>query len=118
MTAVTKAGTLLGGYTTEMAWETRQRGGRYYTRSRRQDGRVVREYVGGGALGELAALHDAQESRRRKEADERGRVMLDQLKPLVTLVGELDEAADTMLRAYLVAGGYRKRKGEWRMERD
>jgi hypothetical protein len=101
-----------------MAWETRQRGGRYYTRSRRQDGRVVREYVGGGALGELAALHDAQESRRRKEADERERVMLDQLKPLVTLVGELDEAADTMLQAYLVAGGYRKRKGEWRMERD
>jgi hypothetical protein len=101
-----------------MAWETRERGGRYYTRSRREDGRTVREYVGAGAVGELAALHDAQERRRRKEVDERGRAMLDQLRPLVALVGELDEAADTMLRAYLVAGGYRKCKGEWRMERD
>jgi hypothetical protein len=108
-----------GGYTTQMAWERRERGTRYYTRSYRdEDGRVVREYIGGGALGELAALHDAQERCRRKEADERGRAMLDKLKPLVTLVGELDEAADTMLRAYLVAGGYRKRKGEWRIKRD
>ena len=42
-------------------WEKRERGGLYYTRSRKVHGRVVREYVGGDALGELAALMDAQE---------------------------------------------------------
>jgi hypothetical protein len=99
-----------------MAWETRERGGRYYTRSRREDGRVVREYVG-GALGELAALRDAQERRRRKEADERGRAFVNQAEELAAPVLELCEAADVLLRAHLVAAGFAKHKGLWRLKR-
>jgi hypothetical protein len=100
-----------------MAWETRERGGRYYTRSRREDGRVVREYVGAGAVGELAALRDAQERRRRKEADERGQALLKQAGELAAPVSELCEATDVLLRAHLVAAGYARHKGEWRLKR-
>ena len=42
-----------------MGWETRQRGGRYYIRSKKVKGRVVREYIGGGDLGELASAMEA-----------------------------------------------------------
>jgi hypothetical protein len=43
-------------------WERRARGGLYYTRSRKEAGRVVREYICGGVLGEVAALHDSNRS--------------------------------------------------------
>ena len=48
-------------------WERRERGGLYYTRSRREDGRVVREYIGGSVLGEIVALEDECERRQREE---------------------------------------------------
>ena len=40
-----------------MGWEIRERGGRYYTRSRKFGGRVVREYIGGGSIAALIDDH-------------------------------------------------------------
>ena len=51
-----------------MSWETRERGGPYYTRTRRVNGHQIREYVGGGILGQEAAEIDAEE-RERREAE-------------------------------------------------
>jgi hypothetical protein len=40
-------------------------GGLYYTRSRRVGGRVVRQYVGGGLPGQIAAQMDTEQRMRR-----------------------------------------------------
>ena len=45
-----------------MGWDR----GRYYTRSRKVNGRVVREYVGAGRVAELVAQLDALEKQQRE----------------------------------------------------
>ena len=102
-----------------MAWEKRKRGGAYYTRSRKVDGRVVREYVGGGALGEQAALRDAKERQQREEEAAARREERERLEELAGLVDEFCEAVETVARATLLAAGFRQHnRGEWRRRRD
>ncbi len=99
-------------------WESRERGGRYYTRSRKVDGRVVREYVGGGVLGEIAALEDTYERRRREEEAAAWKEEREQMEALDGLTEELYEAAEILAKAALVAAGYHQHKrGEWRKRR-
>ena len=102
-----------------MAWEKRKRGTSYYTRSRKVDGRVIREYVGGGVLGEIAALEDTYERRRREEEAAYWREERERLRALVSSVEELCEAAEVIARAALIASGYhRHNRAEWRRRRD
>jgi hypothetical protein len=98
-----------------MAWEKRERGGLYYTRSKKVNGRVVREYVGGGLLGEISARMDADERRQREEQAALWRGERERLEALDGLTEELYEAAEVLAKAALLAGGYRQHKrGEWR----
>jgi hypothetical protein len=102
-----------------MAWERRKRGGLYYTRSRKVEGQVVREYVGGGVLGEIAAQMDAHERQSRTEETALRRAERERLEGLVALVDELCEAAEILARATLTGAGYhRHKRGEWRKKRD
>jgi hypothetical protein len=100
-----------------VAWEERERGGRYYTRSRREGGRVVREYVGRGPLAELAAQEDRErreleEARREREGEE-----MERLRALAAPVLEVSEAAEILAHAHFVAAGYHRHKGEYRRAR-
>ena len=100
-------------------WERRERGGPYYTRSRKEGGRVVREYVGGGTLGEIAALEDEYERRRREEEAAFWKEERERLEGLMAPIDELCEAAEVLARAALVAAGYRRHnRGEWRKRRE
>ena len=98
-----------------MGWETRQRGGRYYTRSQRQGGHVVCVYVGGGERGEQAAAADAL-ARERREAERaahtRERLQHDTVE---AQLAAWYAAVDTQIHAALTAAGYHQHKrGEWR----
>jgi hypothetical protein len=100
-------------------WERRERGGPYYTRSRKEGGRVVREYVGRGALGEIAALEDEYERRRREEEASFCKEERERLEGLMAPVDELCEVAEVLARAALVAAGYRRHnRGGWRKRRE
>ena len=100
-------------------WERRKRGGLYYTRSHKVDGKVLREYVGGGLLGQLAAQMDAQERWRREEEaaawkEEQGRI-----DALIAPLEELCEGAEILAHAALLVSGYhRHNRGEWRKRRE
>ena len=102
-----------------MAWETRGRGTRYYTRSRRVNGRVVRQYFGAGLIGELAAEMDADrraELERKRHAWEAER---EEFEAIDEQVKELDQACASLMRSVLEEAGYHQHKrGEWRKRRD
>ena len=98
-----------------MGWE---RGCRYYTRSRRENGRVVREYVGRGENGCLAALLDtearAEKIRHRKEVESE----VASIEELDAPLNELNALADAAVRDVLEAAGFRQHnRGEWRKRR-
>jgi hypothetical protein len=100
-------------------WERRERGGLYYTRSRKVSGRVVREYVGGGLLGQLAARMDAKERRRREEEAAARKEEQERMEALTAPVEELCEGVEILARATLLASGYRRHnRGEWRKKRE
>lgn len=101
-----------------MGWETRERGTRYYTRSKRRDGRVLREYVGGGLSGWLAAEGDRIDRERRVAQALNEKEELESLEALVSPVVELSEAAQILLRAHLIADGCHRHKGTWRRARE
>jgi hypothetical protein len=102
-----------------VAWEHRERGGRYYTRSRRspEDGRVLREYVGSGPLAELAAEEDRKKRELAEAERKREKTELEHLKALIAPVEELSEAAEILAHAHLIAAGYHRHKGEYRRAR-
>ncbi len=99
-----------------MALETRD-GNLYYYRHVRDGDRVRKVYVGSGELARIAYEQDlikraAEEHKRKEEREER-----EKLETLVSSVEELSEVAEIITRAYLIASGYRRYQGHWRLKR-
>jgi hypothetical protein len=86
------------------------KGGRYYTRSRKVNGRVVREHVGNDDAARGAAELAADRRAQRREE----RAWLEALDAALTA---LCARADLLARAALVAAGFHQHKGEWRKRR-
>jgi hypothetical protein len=89
-----------------MAWESRKGRGRYYTRSRRRGGRVVREYLGAGEMAELTSR--AAELRRKRLAttSQDRREWKAAVDALDSTVADACEAIDLLAQAALLVAGY------------
>jgi hypothetical protein len=98
-----------------MSWETRANGNRYYTRSRRVNGRIEREYVGGGEIGELSEQMDAMKREERQQRAEAIREAKSQMDGFDELLTQLETVADSIGRGLLIAAGYHQHnRSEWR----
>ena len=99
-----------------MAWE-RRGSNLYYYQSKRIDGRVRKKYVGTGHVAQALAHADETIRKSRAAHSKRTRVELEEARTLASAGEELCEAADILAVAQLVAAGYHRHKGEWRMRR-
>ena len=95
----------------------RRDGRLYYYRSVRDDERVRKVYVGAGEFARICSETDVLQRTSRRAQRERERAEQERMEGLVALVEEFSEAAQVLVTAHLVAGGYRKHKGEWRRAR-
>jgi hypothetical protein len=92
--------------------------GRYYTRSRKVNGRVVREYFGAGREAALVARMDALQREQREAERAARRAKRAELEALDAPLNELNDLADLLAHAALVAAGFhRHKRGEWRKRR-
>jgi len=100
-----------------MAWE--QRGEkRYYYHSERVGSRVVRRYIGTGAIAELAATaDDLRRLERAIEIRER-RAEQERLAAAEAPLLELCELSERLAHAALLAAGFHRHdRGAWRRTR-
>jgi hypothetical protein len=81
------------------------------------DGRVRKKYVGAGEVAQAIGRSDETIRRSRVVQSERARGELEEARTLVSAGEELCEAADILAVAQLVAAGYHRHKGQWRMRR-
>ena len=101
-----------------MGWETRNGRGRYYTRSKRVNGRVVRAYLGSGKAVEARAELDALDRQERKRQEESFRAACERLDAAERAAAEFSALVDTLAQGVLVAAGYlQHNRGEWRRRR-
>ena len=97
-----------------MAWENH---GRYYTRSKRVAGRVVREYIGCGFLAEIEAQHDDVKREERRRAREHIKNEQDADRAQAADMVDYCNAVNAVLARALEAAGYHNHKGQWRLKR-
>lgn len=89
------------------------------TRSRRCEGKVIREYIGSDETAKVIAKIDEIERQVRKAELDEQREVRAELEAIDTHVEQLGEVADVLMRAVLIASGYHQHKGgEWRKYRE
>jgi hypothetical protein len=92
--------------------------GRYYTRSKKINGRVVREYFGAGPAAASIAQLDALQREQREAEQAVRRATRAELEARDAPLNDLNDLADLLAHAALVVAGFhRHNRGEWRKRR-
>jgi len=100
-----------------MGWERRQRGGRYFYRSVRVDGRPRKVYLGNGPAARAQARLDQARRRERHDAREALRAEQARLAAAEVALDGFRLLTGLLLRATLLLGGLHEHRGEWRRRR-
>jgi hypothetical protein len=100
-----------------MGWEKRERGRLYYTRSRWEDGHVVRDYFGCGQAAEAIAQLDAHARAMHLWMAARKRAEQARLEALDVQLDNYHRKVDRLMRSTLIALGFYQHRGEWRRRR-
>lgn len=100
-----------------MAWVVRGNG-RYYYRSRRVGKRFVKDYLGGGLAGELAAQQDAEIRERRRREKAEVTHLATTLQDAEDLLAELDRGVELLVATEMLAGGFHRHGKTWRRKRE
>jgi|RhiMethySRZTD1v2_1073278.scaffolds.fasta_scaffold4489335_1 hypothetical protein len=80
---------------------------KYFYRSRRMNGRVVKEYLGSGERAESNARQDAE-----------FRVLRKQIEKYARTLDEIERLNNLFIEAWMLAAGYHKpNRGPWRKRR-
>ena len=94
-----------------MAWDK----GRYYSRSFKVNGRIIRQYIGGGETGRLAAQQDQERRERIRLRREAANRLMTDLKAIDEIVTTLCHRSEIAARAAMCAAGYcQHHRSEWR----
>jgi hypothetical protein len=100
-----------------MSWESRARGTRYYTRSIRINGQIIRQYIGRGELAERMAAADRRERECRTTVRYQQQLARTTIERVAAPIIALHEEVNVLTRAALLAAGYHRHHGEWRRKR-
>ena len=93
---------------------------RYYYRRRRVNGRSQGKYIGGGLIGELAAIEDLQRRQAREQVDSARRAEQQSQSLADKPLRGTNQLATLLLRSVLLGtGAYRQHdRGKWRHIRE
>jgi len=89
-----------------------------YYKSRRDGEKVRKVYVGAGDFARGAAKLDEAERLKREEETTRWKKEKERLEASTAFLQELEEAAEVLVRAHLLASGCHQHKGQWRRQRE
>ncbi len=92
--------------------------GKYYSRSKKVNGRIVREYVGSSYVARLSAQLDEIERERRQLAKANAKFAMDCADALDASLKEFEDLAELIAKLALVATGHHQhQRSEWRRRR-